>query len=541
LRFQTTETVQIADTEKVLHALEVSLRELSDEVHREGHKITVHGVGPSPRARNYRDTAIFQVATKKGSTKIDADVTFQASALIGTSSQDAVVRSKLDYAFDQMRLQLNLPEAVREAVPEPVLQAAFAGTQHLPETESHASDAVEAVDGLADELAELGHFTYAEPMPEYVVEPHAVPLAEKEERGEEDPASPPSLFARLSKIVPELLEDEPVGERATTDEVSDSASPPSLFAALSRVVPELLEEEPVGERAATDEVSDPASPPSLFATLSRVVPELLEDEPVGERVSADAVSEPVTPFGSWAASLRSFPVPPHAPAGDSVNGQSDSFAEEDSETPAFSVATTGDSHKTNLPILLAVLLGVVVAAGSVYLYWTGLLKLNFAHQMISAPAAPTPPAVQEPVAFVPVPTAPPRHEEPNPKVWLEQWADALRGRDADLQASFYADPVGRYMGDSDVSKDALTNSFRSAIQVRDGLWTMKLERVSIDSLSATHVVARLTKHFMQLDDSSGSASQIADHYVRSRLDLRRVDGEWKIESEQDMNSANAER
>lgn len=212
-----------------------------------------------------------------------------------------------------------------------------------------------------------------------------------------------------------------------------------------------------------------------------------------------------------------------------------------SDTPNFS---SGETHKTKLPILVVGILAVIVAAGSVYLYWAGEFNLAFALRMISASSSPEP-VSPPPITVTPVepqveqPDPKLRHDEQNPKVWLDQWADAMRGRDPVLQASFYADPVGNYLGDPNVNNDSLTTGFRSAIQARDGIWTLKLEKVSVEKRSADEVMVRLTKHFMQMDDGLGqSTGQINDRYVRSRLELRRVNGQWKIVSEQDATAPN---
>ena len=117
MRFLTTETVQTPDSEIVLRALETALPEISDEVVRDGHQITLRGLGPSPRTRNPRDITILHVSSDHTTTVIKADVSFQASAFLGTTPQDSVVRSKLDYIFDQVRSQLSL-EAQRDSVSE---------------------------------------------------------------------------------------------------------------------------------------------------------------------------------------------------------------------------------------------------------------------------------------------------------------------------------------------------------------------------------------------------------------------------------------
>jgi len=451
LRFQTTETVPTSDTEKVLHALEASLREFSDELERAGPRITLHGLGPSPRARNYRDTAVFDVTADNGATTIRVDVTFQASALLGPSGQEQVVRSKLDYAFDQMRMQLGIPEITRETSPETVVCATVAEPQQALEAESDSEGSLSATVDAAEESREW---------------------------------SPPPPTA--------------------ADEV------------LTHMEGELDE-------------------------LTPVPPETESGRPKQESSLAERAE---TPFSVWAASLRSMQVPRHA--NDSRVKQS--AVVDERETVNRTLKFGGQAHTDNLPIVLAILLGVAVAAGSVYLYWSGLLRrmeLGFTHQKTAAPAPqPAPPPVQTPlqapVVAVPAPPAPPRHEEADPKVWLEQWAEAMRSRDADLQASFYADPVLHYQDDANVSREALATFFRSQIQARNDLWTMRLERVSIESLTSSHAIARVSKHFMELGDSSSSASdanQISEWYLRSRLELGRTDGEWKIVSEQDVTPA----
>jgi ketosteroid isomerase-like protein len=450
LRFQTTETVPISDAEKVLHALEASLRELSDELERSGPRITLYGLGPSPRARNYRDIAVFDVTADSGSTTIRSVVSFQASALLGPAGQEEVVRSKLDYAFDQMRMQLGVPEIAREASPETVVPAI---------------------------------------------------VGEPQQNLEEEPDFGPSLAPSVDAEVESSVWSIP---------------------------PEATDELPVQIEDELDKPAPVSSEPEF-------------GKPKREHSGAERTE---TPFSVWAASLRSVQVP-STPSVELGVGQSAVVDEQETEAPRLRFGA--EAHRTNLPIVLAILLGMAVAAGTVYLYWAGLLhrmELGFRHPKTAAPASqPTPPPVQAPVqaavVAAPAPPAPPRHEEAEPKVWLEQWADAMRSRDADLQASFYADPLARFQDDTNVSKEALATFFRSQIQARNDLWTMRLERVSIDPISSSHVIARVSKHFMELADSASSSegNQITDRYVRSRLELRRTDGEWKIVSEQDVTPA----
>jgi hypothetical protein len=539
MRFQTTETVPTGDVEQVLRALETCLRENFDAVEREGRQIVLHGLGPSPKARNYRDTTIFEVVSNKGKTTIHADVTFQASALLGTSSQDSVVLDKLDSAFEQMRTRLNLgqaeipaprvrhkshEESLRADVDGHIADSAAASAEALPKMSVAQVESEPAEFKGLERFKESGHskFSRAKAVAAHVEEPSVATLPEE--------ASAPPVLAPppVEPVVMEPLVMESQNGLIAEHQVEDKEETPSAVSVTAT--------EPITDESAEVPAIEPA-------------PEITEPVQIAEPVP----EVPVVVLESTAPTAPAPPAPPQTPPSSSgthstVFGQlasrldsgmrrRASLNREGAEPPTLRFGAAGLTHKTGVPLLIVSILAVVVAAGSVYLYWAGLFNLDFAHRIIShaEPVAPTPP----PPAIVPpqAPPPPPRHEEANPKLWLEEWVDALRGRDPELQASFYADPVNHYLGDANVSKDALTTEFRSAVQARDGLWTVKLENISVNPLASDHVLIRLTKHFMHLDDS-GNTGQIADRYVKSRLELRKIDGEWKIVSEQDQAAAN---
>src|SRR5271170_185077 len=114
MRFEIRETVKNPDPEVVLRALEMCSREVSSDVVRHGDRITLWGLGPSPRSKNKHDTTVFCVNVENGETVIQGEVNFQASALLGDASQLDVVRSKIDDLFEQMKAQLDL-DALRVA------------------------------------------------------------------------------------------------------------------------------------------------------------------------------------------------------------------------------------------------------------------------------------------------------------------------------------------------------------------------------------------------------------------------------------------
>jgi ketosteroid isomerase-like protein len=557
VRFQTTEIVPAGDVEQVLRALEASLRTISDRIERKGQRIVLLGLGPSPRAKNYRDTTVFDVISRNGSTTIYADVTFQASALLGVASQDAVVLGKLDHVYELIRAQLGLPEAamVNVAPLKPRVQK-------IPEVvEELKTVAVPAVEEFAvpddfDAVDEYAHAVFARA---HVGSKQngcvAVPtVAAVAEHVEEVPvAVSEATVEAAAEVVAETAEvAEPGIEIVEVAEAVEAVAPVEVVhivreeaapAAPVKSSEPIKVEEPV-KVAEPVKIEEPvkAAEPVIAAAedIAKVEVKLLPTAAKRPLAPAAPAAQP-TVFAELASRI------------DSGVRRRAVFAPEHHEERAkwelpdlkLSAASASSSQRTGVPMLIVSLLAVAVSVGSVYLYWMGRLNIAFVRQMIAretppqpvaAPPQPTVTQVQPP----PPPPAPARHEQQNVKLWLEDWAEAIRGRDPDLQASFYADPVAEYLGESDLSAEDLTGEFRSAIQARDGLWTFKVENVSVNPQSPTDVQVRLTKHFMQLDDSSQSESnQIADKYVRSRLELRKMDGEWKIVSEQDVTPANA--
>ena len=252
MRFQTTETVQTPDSEIVLRVLETTLPEISSDVVREGPQITLRGLGPSPRSRNPRDITILHVSSDHATTVIHVDVNFQASALLGTVSQDSVVRSKLDYVFDQVRTQLSLETRRAEGsdlVPHSgVLASAIdAGVAEMPRAP------VEAVERLEQGfVAKFSRTTSPEPPVTKSSEPSVLPAEPPV-----DAVSAPS---------------EPVGIQHVAEVVAAPEPPRSAPAAeVVPVVSELPVEAATEQLAAVARVS-PAPVPDTEAATQGVAP-----------------------------------------------------------------------------------------------------------------------------------------------------------------------------------------------------------------------------------------------------------------------------
>jgi hypothetical protein len=213
--------------------------------------------------------------------------------------------------------------------------------------------------------------------------------------------------------------------------------------------------------------------------------------------------------------------------------------------------TTGEAEETSPRKRLAMwVTGLVVlllaAAGSYSLY-----RPRF------DPAVPSVQAIEQPTAITtnPVPAAEPSHpadvkppvpatpaEIVNPalqvadvRLWLENWAAAMRTRDASAQAAFYADTVNEYVGKYDVSKDAVLKDREATIHMRKGLWTVKMEKVVIERQTKSEAAVQLVKHFIDEPEPS----EIVESFVPTRLTLKRLNGMWKITSEQDLPASSA--
>ncbi len=160
MRVQITETFETHDVEMVLSALEGSLCDVSIETVRQGRQIMLRGLGPSQRTMNRNDMTVIEVSaegdqTAGNRTKVHADITYQASALLGGAPQDEIVRSKLDRVFDDVRMQLrtgSVRVAAAPAPPEPLPLVEQPAKEIQPVTEEAA--AVAATGEVEAEQAE---------------------------------------------------------------------------------------------------------------------------------------------------------------------------------------------------------------------------------------------------------------------------------------------------------------------------------------------------------------------------------------------------
>jgi hypothetical protein len=470
MKFELRETVKSSDPEVVLRALEMCSREISDDVTRFGDRITVRGLGPSPRSKNKHDNTVFRVNAKNGETVILGEVNFQASALLGDTSQEDVVRSKLDDLFEQMRAQIDL-DTLRVTTYAAARKSA-AGT---------------AVVDRSDE-------------------PDVDPLR----------TSRPSEEKMASPVAPETLME------------AMNAAPDLGWGAAALVT------EPQAENI----------PSTMKEESERAI---ASEKTFGSKQSANA-EQTVAPEQRAQPRFYGEPDLPEEPTWQARTAPYRIRIEEDDVTPGwkrFALWTT---------MLLALL--AVGAEGYFYwshgdFYWPDS-EFHWPHREIAASpapvAAPTAGDAPNPVpkldtrqaaetlsvnpAPLPESAREPTTSSAELKLWLQNWAASMRTRDANAQAAFYANTLDRYLNQRNVGREAVLRDREATNRMRKGLWTVKMEDVVIERQTDSEADVRLVKHFMDEQETS----EILESFVPTRLTLKRLNGEWKITSEQDQPS-----
>jgi ketosteroid isomerase-like protein len=216
--------------------------------------------------------------------------------------------------------------------------------------------------------------------------------------------------------------------------------------------------------------------------------------------------------------------------------------EERAEIPMFQAFQSEDKKAPKRWGLLATLACMLVAVG-LFLAWPYLVGL--VHERLNPSSVAEGSATGETTEAIAgkVPMQVPDanaaavrnasiHNESDPKVWLESWADAMRGQDANAQASFYADPVEHYALKSNVSNADVWLDKKNAIQNRSKVWTVQLEDVVVEPRPDESLRVRLTKHYTSQSDGG----KVSEQSIHSQLKLRKIDGQWKITSEQNLAS-----
>ncbi|HEY6412450.1 MAG TPA: hypothetical protein VIX42_02105 [Edaphobacter sp.] len=471
MRIQTSDTLATPDAEMVLRVLERELRDVSVEVVRDGRQIRVRGLGPSQRTMNRNDVGVVEIESENDHTVIRADITFLASALLGGVPQDDLVRSKLDRVLDRVKMELRTKSVHGEVFPA-------------------SNSFYESADG------EVSHI-FAEP--EHVA---AYPV-------EADPIDVPEhIFedARAASFEHEqLLEPIFVDMKEAAIEAQSNYVPqPEVVAEAKPVVVQAVSE------TLSEEVATPPVEQRVVAVANLVTQELKPTNVV-------AVPSPIA-VSNASGQQRAAPM-------------FQSFQSEEAKTPRrWGLLATVICMLAAVALFLAwpYLVGLVHERSTPA---SGVMDESAAGEATKLSADKTP--IQAADANAAAVREAAIHNESDPRVWLESWAEALRGQDAGEQASFYADPVDHYARKSNVSNADVWLDKKTAIQSRPKVWTVNLENVVVEPRPDESLRVRLTKHYTSAQSDGG---RVSDQVVHSQLKLRKIDGQWKIVSEQNLAS-----
>ncbi|WP_353071124.1 hypothetical protein [Tunturiibacter gelidiferens] len=502
MRFEIHETVQTPDPEMVLRALEMCSREISSEVVRSGDRLTLRGVGPSPRSKNKHDTTVFHVNAQNNETVIQGEVNFQASALLGDTSQQEVVRSKLDDLFEQMKAQIHL-DSMRVAAYTAARRSASSSTTVLDRPDQSAVK-LRDLDPSEEKLLPSEEKIPPVAVPKTVIE--AITAAPDAGWG----------AAALIGEPEEIVLPERSGDSSHARIAEPTAAPPVEHPLAD--VPNVKD----GPERAID------SAQTVTHTAESVRPTEAKQTPA-KGAARNRANNPKPDAGSGLEEELSWEarIPPYR------------LQVEEDRTPGWKRLALG----TTVVVML-----LALAAGTYRLYW---LQRKVTVNPVSTAAKYVPaPAIDSPVVPAPLPVMPKAPEASSPgstppksdtnaetpassvevKRWLQGWAASMQTRDANAQASFYADKLDRYLDQRNVGRGAVLRDREATIRMRKGLWTVKMEDVVIERQTDSEAEVRLMKHFIDEPEQS----EILESYVPTRLTLKRINGQWKITSEQDQ-------
>lgn len=564
MKFQINETVESPDAELVSRVLETCLKAQWNDVAREGSTIVLHGLGASPRAVNRSDTTVFAVKIAEGGkTAIEADVTYQASALVGAAApQNELVQRKLYSVLELVRMDLDLakrkaahaaerelkPRLKEVAEPEPVIA-------EMPAVETRAATEAELIAEAEAAIAEAGLVAKAE-----VATAKAGLIAKAEvataEAGPVAKGGPAAEFAPAAEVAP-AVEAPSVAEAALLAEAEAAIAEAELVAKGAPAIaettswagldlPSKSEGESVEKKVVAaepaevvienlDDIPAPAPPPAAPATPKVAAVPMLnrrEEKLVVERSKQTKTAKDRTAGGIFSQILLLFVLAAIGQVGwqyrvqlkEWMGGQRVSWT----NTPSAPLKASWNSDADSSAADTAPVDTPRVSTGPVNTgpADTGRADTGIATTGLTAGEA----AGQVDVSAAEEAANEGKLAEPDPTMWLERWGDALRGEDAGLQASFYADKVDKYFLKNDVSRSEVMADKEAAIQGRRGWWTLTLDDVVVAQHTETTARILLVKHFMIDDGKAG----VKDKRLPTQLQLKRVDGRWQITSEQTL-------
>ncbi len=494
------ERLPAGDPEPVLRAMEAGLREISSELSREGHRITISGLGPSPRVKNRRDCAVIDVTVEDGATIIQVDATFQASAFLGEISQNAVVEAKLRRVFEETRAQLGLAAVAPSHVEPPFT---------MPPTRfSTGADGTPEMSVALDPAAPLVEMQPAAIPSDPVPEPNTRDVIEPAE------GTSPASIETLLPPPPEIAV-----EAAAPSGIVEEAPEPGHPQPAESIQPVPVPAEEPGKATTVDPVPVPA--PIPLENSKEIAKTETAKTKEAEPPAPAAVSAPTIGKKDGVKEVQQVLSDALAPEGRKRAEPGSSLA-----------ASPPDAKKSSSGVrwAIAAIAALVLALTAWFYLPHELTPSSSAAPVKFASSTDTPVPVQSlPESPKPAPEQPGSQDDP--QAVIKDWEAALRSTDATQQASFYADPVDRYFLRRSVKREDVLADKQANIAKRQGDWSIALERVQVrqkpEEVTAT---VRLVKHYT-IHQGGHLTSQ---WYVPSQMLLKRTDGHWQITSERDL-------
>lgn len=475
----------------MLAALEAVLRTEVADVERRSNRITVLGLGPGPTRRvNRRDMTVIYVIDDDGTTVIDADVSYQASAFLGNVSQDEVMRERLMEIFAQMRelLASTPPTPPQERQPMSS-QEAVAMDQPVVSHEPAIADRVAAhPESIASEQLASPPESVIPGKGEVVAEepPHFASAAEPVEKQETriaDPTAAPSVPEPAPQTLEAAAEaaGDPVSAVPEPVVIDENAPPDWVVPAAkeSKIKPVEWKLEPVPEPVVTN------MPAPVEASVADIPKTHAKDEAVAAIKEAPPTDAETT--------LAEEPI----------------SVEEEDDTE-----TSGTQRWWIVLAVLAACLAAALPFGMHYLSSRNGGQQN--QQQADHKSAPS--AASEQQAAV-----------AKPEDLLRQWEESMRTTDADTQASYYTDPAEHYMWRVNATRAQIAADKKAEIAKRHGEWTFAIEQLQIDQQGDAATV-NLVKHYTEKQPDRPQRQW----YVPAELKLKYQYGIWWITSERDL-------
>lgn len=505
MKFQASEMVESPDVELVSRSLETNLRAQWDEVAREGDTIVLRGLGPTHRV-NRNDRAVFSVkASDGGRTAIEVEATYLASALVGTGApQNEIVQRKLDGVLELVRMDVDL--AQRRAALEkasgrkPVLVSRNAASSAAsPVVASSAVEAAAATTVVEHRVqTRFGHPD--ETTLPAIREDSGVELTVASEHIDEKAEPVPPSGETLQKVLERMAQRE--GTKPTIVDEPDSDVETDVFSphradviARHKAAMQAAELEMAAlstRRLIVDEASA-----STDSNLRVEEQGLVHRGRVAERAAGSKHGKERSVALIFVVLLVTFLL-------------------------AF-VAQMGWEYRADVGQRLATW-RATWSGERVEQSQRGLSELTpeqLAAQQQAERAAAAADAEHAAEAT--------RLAEPDPKQWLENWADTMKGTDAGAQAAYYADQVNKYFLRLNVSRAEVMAARQDEITRRKGTWTMRLDDVVVAQQTDTAARILFVKYIAS-DDGSG----VVEQRLPTQIKLKRIDGQWRIVSEQTL-------